>query len=101
MNGFGDYKVEPPFTNRELHIIKQVAGVRAGQLFEALEVGDNDLIVALAHIGVRRTGGNRPSLEDLWDLPAGDITVGIDEEPPDAADPTEAGDESGNPAMTP
>jgi hypothetical protein len=96
-----DFKVEPPFTNRELHIIKQVAGVRAGQLFEAMEAGDSDLLVALAHIAIRRMKLNRPSLDELWDLPAGDITVGAEEETVDAADPTPAGDESGSPATTP
>ena len=56
------FEISPPFTNRELHLIKQIAGVRAGELFDAMEVGDNDLVVALAHIAVKRAGRTgRPS----------------------------------------
>lgn len=97
-----DYQVEPPFTNRELHIIKQVSGVRAGQLFEAMEAGDSDLVVALAHIAVRRSGAMQPSLDQLWDLPAGEISISAPaEEPADAADPTPATAGSGSPETTP
>lgn len=83
------YDIVPPFTNRELHLIKQIAGVRAGELFDAIEAGDNDVLVALAHIAVRRGDTARPSLDELWDLPAGEITAeDIEDEP----DPTNAAD---------
>lgn len=77
--------IVPPFTNRELHLIKQIAGIRAGEIFDAFESGDNDVLVALAHIGARRAGVQRPSLDELWDLPAGEIVI---EAPEDDEDPT-------------
>jgi hypothetical protein len=85
-----DLKLKPPFTNRELHILKQVAGVRAGELFDALSVGDNDVIVALAHIAVLRSPQNRPTLDELWDLPAGEIAIDMPDEADAEAGPTEA-----------
>lgn len=97
-----DYNVAPPFTNRELHIIKQVSGVRAGELFDAMEAGDMDLLVALAHIGVRRSGAGSPTLDDLWDMEAGAITITPPpDEVTDPADPTPAAPDSGSPATTP
>ncbi len=95
------YEVAPPFTNRELHLIKQVAGVRGGEMFDAIESGDNDVLVALAHIAVRRKGRNRPTLDELWDMAAGAITVQVPDGEPD---PTAAADdaaESGSPETTP
>lgn len=97
------FKVAPPFTNRELHVIKQVAGVRAGEFWESLAAGDNDVIVALAHIAIKRSGANRPTLDELWDLEAGDIGMDIPEDEPDAeADPTPAAEAAdGSPETTP
>jgi hypothetical protein len=95
------YKVSPPFTNRELHAIKQITGVRAGEMQDALEAGDSDMIVALAHIAVRRSGANRPSLDDLWDLEAGAIDMTLPEDEEDGADPTEPAPESGSQETTP
>lgn len=84
--------IAPPFTNRELHLVKQIAGVRAGELGDALEHRDNDVIVALAHIALRRAGRTRPTLEELWEMPAGEIDVGVPEDLEDAGpDPTPAG----------
>ena len=101
--GDKSYDVTPPFTNRELHIIKQIAGVRAGELFDAIEGGDNDVIVALAHIAVRRKNTARPSLDELWEMEAGEIVV---EEHEDAVDPTTEGsappaEVAGSPATIP
>lgn len=95
------YDISPPFTNRELHLVKQVAGVRAGEIFDAMESGDNDVLVALAHIAVRRNNTARPTLDELWDMEAGSITV---EEIEDELDPTSAADaapEGGSPETTP
>jgi hypothetical protein len=47
---------EQPFTNRDVHLIKKIAGVRLGELAEAFEAGDNDLLVAVAVIQLRREG---------------------------------------------
>lgn len=97
-----EYKFSPPFTNRELHTIKKVAGVRAGEMQAAMEAGDNDLTIAMALIAVQRTGAARPTLDELWDLPVDAISVDAGEE-----DPTPAGEPgtpqtaNGNPETTP
>ena len=96
--GEKQYDITPPFTNRELHLIKQVSGVRSGELFDALESGDSDVLVALAHIGVKRKGTQRPSLDELWDLEAGTIEFVEPDETP--VDPTPA-PVSGSPETTP
>lgn len=98
------YDITPPFTNRELHLIKQIAGVRAGEIFDALEGGDSDVLVALAHIGVRRNGTARPSLDELWDLDAGVIEfaeVEAESVDPTPADSTPLPDPTGNPETIP
>lgn len=75
-------------TNRELHRIKVISGVRAGELFESLKAGDSDLVVAFACILLGRKG-KRVDEDALWDAPAGSgITLEIgdrdqeDEGPP-------------------
>ncbi len=82
----GPYDFDPSFTNRELHTIKRLTGVRAGELGDALEAGDSDLLVALAAIAIVRAG---KQLDEnlLWDAEGGSITYegGIEEE--DDADP--------------
>lgn len=95
------YDVTPPFTNRELHLIKQIAGVRAGELFDAIEAGDNDVLVALAHIAVRRGDTARPSLDELWDLPAGEITAEEIEDEPDPTNAADAAEPAGSPVTPP
>lgn len=92
------------FTNRELNIIKRLAGVRSGELDEALAAGDNDLVVALAVIALRRNG--KQVVEDvIWDAPTGriDLVVAPREDddadvPPPSAPPS---DESSGASRTP
>jgi hypothetical protein len=89
----GSYTVEPPFTLRELHLIKEIAGVRAGELEEASAAGDTDLIVALTVIGLMRAGkGTQQALAaTLWEADAGAIRFEDDEpEEPDADPQTSA-----------
>jgi hypothetical protein len=62
------------FTNRELHEIKKISGVRAGELSEALEAGDSDLIVCIAHIALARNGKTLP-IDALWEAEAGKIRI--------------------------
>jgi acyl transferase domain-containing protein len=57
-------------TNREIHQIKLISGVRLGELNDALNAGDNDLIIAFAVIILRRRG-KRIDEDMLWDAPAG------------------------------
>jgi hypothetical protein len=74
----GEYELDMNFTNRDLHTIKQVAGVRAGDLNDALEHQDLDLVVALA-VNVLRRAGKPIDMDVLWDSEAGKITLAADE----------------------
>jgi len=56
-------------TNRELHRIKTMTGIRAGELLESLAAGDNDAIVALSAVILARRGKTF-SDDRLWDAPA-------------------------------
>jgi hypothetical protein len=88
----GTYEFEDfaTFTNRELHRIKMMTGLRVGEFQEAFEVGDNDVLVALAMVVLTRTG---KEVDDdlLWDAPAGVLVFDFSEE----ADPTQG---SGTPS---
>lgn len=82
------------FTNGELHTIKKISGVRAGEIEEAFEAGDNDLFVALATIAAERNGKKIP-VGLLWDADAGKIKIedeeaeaGDVEVPPDSPPPS-------------
>jgi hypothetical protein len=78
----GEYELDMNFTNRDLHTIKQISGVRAGDLNDALEHKDLDLVVALAVNALRRAG--KPiDMDVLWDSEAGKILLVAD----DDADP--------------
>ena len=44
------------FNGRELHLIKEISGVRLGEIQEALNANDFDVIVALAAIALTRDG---------------------------------------------
>jgi hypothetical protein len=98
-----EFEISPPFTNRELHLIKQIAGVRAGELFDAMESGDNDLIVVLAHLAIKRAGRHQPTLDQLWDMSPGEIEItspnGDSEVPPTSTRTSGGG--VGSPETTP
>lgn len=81
LNGEYDFGLAS-FTNRELHLIKQESGVRAGELGEAFAARDNDLLVALAMITLQRAGkGDISQFKDLlWDADAGKITFDLTDE---------------------
>lgn len=83
----GDYPIDiGAFTMRELHIIKDVAGVRAGELEEAFSAGDTDVILAVAVIAVRRNGGDFKAFQTVaWESEMGSLTFVADEE--ETADP--------------
>jgi hypothetical protein len=89
------------FTNRELHKVKVLTGLRAGEFEEAFKVGDNDVIVAIATVILERNGKGEAA-ELLWDAPAGVVTLDLGDEeeapevdvrPPDSS-PTTSGPES-------
>ncbi len=86
----GEYELDLSFfTNRELHIIKKETGIRAGELYEAFDVADTDLLVVLAIIAIRRKTGETADSNALWELPAGKITLDVSGED-DASPPDEA-----------
>lgn len=88
----GVYTLDPDrsFNGRELHLIKQVAGVRLGELQDALFAGDYDLIIALATITLIREGRVEKTLaartaELLLDADTGSIVLNdakADDSPP-------------------
>lgn len=77
-------------TNRESHRIKQMAGVRAGELEDALRAGDTDVLVAIAAVVLARAG--KTVDEDLlWDAPIMSglrFEIGGDDGPPAEAPET-------------
>ena len=89
----GDYPIDlNHFTNKELHTIKQLSGVRAGELEEALDAGDNDLILAFAVIALERSGRSMPkqAVDVLWNADFGKFTLVIpDDEDADASPPSQ------------
>jgi hypothetical protein len=89
----GEHEFDLDLTNRDLHEIKQISGVRAGEFEEAFEAMDNDLVVAVASIVLRKHGKRAP-LDVLWDAPLGAIKLDLDE-----AETVE--DDAGPPSQTP
>lgn len=92
----GDYHLDvSSFTNRELHVIKEMVGIRAGELQEAFAANDNDVLVAMAKIAVLRAG---KTIDDdtLWDAPVGSVVFDFSEDEP--ADPPPAAPANGESA---
>lgn len=53
----GEYEVDQgAFNMGDLRLIKRVAGVRAGELDEALKAGDVDVLIAIAIIALKKSG---------------------------------------------
>ena len=79
----GEYDLDLSyFTMRELHTIKRVAGVRAGELDDAINSGDSDVVVALTVIALERAGKNGVNVDLIWDAPMGRVSlIAGDEEP--------------------
>lgn len=76
----GSYDLElGRFTLGELHTIKKEAGVRAGEIEDAIRAGDTDLLVAFALIALKRAG-REIAAERLWEADSGDIELDLDDE---------------------
>lgn len=75
------------FQNEELHTIKKITGVRAGELEDAIQAGDNDLMVAFAVIALRRAG-RQVDASHLWKADVGAITVDFGEAEEEVRPPT-------------
>lgn len=69
------------FTYREMGLIKRITGLRAGELEDALNAGDVEVIVALAVIAGTRAG-DTVTAEDFENLEFGAIGIEADEERP-------------------
>jgi hypothetical protein len=69
------------FTQQEWHLIKELAGVRRGEFYEALAANDNDLTVTIAYIVLRRNGiEGRRIIDMLWETTGAQIEyVDIDD----------------------
>ena len=84
------YEMLDNFTYREMNRIKRLTGLRAGELFPALEAGDTDVAVAFAITAMDREG-RLESEDEIMDLELDKITLDFGEEnggPPDGATPT-------------
>lgn len=91
----GEYDLDMTFTHRDFHTIKQVAGVRANEVQDALEGGDLDIVVALAEIALRRAEVAH-SVDQLWDAEAGGITLDVSDVEAEPDDPFTPEDETRN-----
>lgn len=93
---------EQMFTDGEWHIIKAISGVRPPEFDEAFRAADNDIFVALAVIGIVRSGkairDQAKKIADvIWDAPGGSLKFtfeGIEEGPPVEAPQSGAVNES-------
>jgi hypothetical protein len=90
----GEYDLDiSKFTGDELHTIKQIAGVRGGELSEALQAGDYDLVIAFAVIVLRRAG-KTVDPKEISAAEVGAITVDlqtgqeVEARPPGSAPPS-------------
>jgi hypothetical protein len=84
----GEYELDSAgFTNFELHAIKRLCGLAAGDFADAFARRDNDMLMALGMVALMRAGRivgrtpwTSPEVAALWDAPVGSITVTDDEE---------------------
>ena len=71
----GEYPLDLSyFTNKDLHTIKRIAGVRAGEIQAAVDADDNDLAVAFTVIALERNG-KAVHEQVLWDAKVGCIAI--------------------------
>jgi len=97
----GEYDLDASgFTNFELHAIKKLTDLTAGDIGDAFERLDNDVIVAIAMVSLMREGKisgrspwNSAEVSALWDAKVGSIFVAEDEAEADADPPVIAPDE--------
>ena len=73
----GSYEFESfAFTNRELHKIKLLSGIRAGELIEALDANDTAAYVGVAVVVLERHDV-RLDPDDLWNAPVGSVRIDL------------------------
>lgn len=96
----GEYDLDlQGFTHYELHAIKKATELTAGDLSDAYERMDQDIIIAMALVVLMREGKITgkpwlsPELKMLWSAPIGTIYLQSADEEADADPPAEAPDE--------
>ena len=90
----GSYEFEDfNFTNREFFRIKEISGIRAGELIEALEAGDTGAYVGVAAVVLTAQGKIlQGDVDALWNGPVGSITLDLRDGVADP--PTQTGSEN-------
>jgi len=82
----GEYDLPDNFTFREMHTIKRITDLRAGELYPALGRGDLDVVAAFAIIAINRA---RPGIDAegiVLDLDIDAIEVVPEESEPEEDD---------------
>jgi hypothetical protein len=100
----GEYNfdlAERAFNGTELHLLKEIAGVLPADFEEAITKGDNDLVIALAVIALRRANRItklqiREVTDVLMEAPVPCITIADDEAEVDARPPVSEPETPGN-----
>ena len=89
----GEYEWPEDLTRREWRTLKQVADVRPLELQKALQVLDQDVLIAFAMVALARAG--KPVPEDVFLDASGDSTIRLiedevaeEERPPTSATPS-------------
>lgn len=87
-----DFGHPETLTQGEAHKIKKATGLRLGELEDAVDAGDSDMVIAFATVVLDRAK-KRYDIESLWDAPLGSIVLEADEESVegDDADPLSLG----------
>lgn len=89
----GEYDIDLAFTNRDLHTIKRITGFLPGDVEQAMNRLDNDMVVAFAINALRRKG-HIVDEDTLWDAEVGKITL-IGDRVDDADPPPPTSSEGG------
>lgn len=80
----GEYRLDlEALTNEDLHRIKVLSGVRAGEIPEAVAAIDSDLICALALITVETEKQLAINPRDFWAAKVGGVRIDFDFKYPD------------------
>jgi hypothetical protein len=105
----GEYELDldgQPLDHYDAHVIKRIAGVRGGEMEDALRAGDTDMIVALAVVALLRAEKIKDSEIDgatkaVYRAPLGEIMLvgAVDSELSDVPPPS-APDETSEPLAT-
>ncbi len=83
------YEMPDNFTYREMNRIKRLTGLRAGELFPALEAGDTDVAMAFAITAADRAG-QLVNEEQFFDLELDKIQLDFRDEEVNGGPPAEA-----------